>query len=78
MTEEAVQFETLNLQIPPFTKTLPMEQQREIFEYLNELDEHNRKGYEIALNHLGSSFNISRSNGFKEWKKEKLQTKQQI
>jgi hypothetical protein len=35
------------------------------------LDDHNKKAYEIAFNHLGSSFNIYRSNGFKEWKQKK-------
>ena len=45
-------------------------QLREIteFEYLREMDEHHRRAYNIAVNHLESSFDIYRSNGFKEWK----------
>lgn len=66
MTEE-VTFDSLNMKISDLIKKYPIEQQREIFEYLNEMDEHNRKAYDIAYNHLGTSFNIARSNGFKEW-----------
>ena len=66
MTE--VNFESLNLPIPEIVKTYSDEKKREIFDYLNSMDEQHRKAYEIALNHLGSSFNIYRSNGFKEWK----------
>jgi hypothetical protein len=66
MTEE-VSFDSLNMKISELIKRYPIEQQREIFEYLSEMDEHNRKAYDIAYNHLGTSFNIARSNGFKEW-----------
>ena len=67
MTEE-IDFESLNMKIPELIKSYPIEKQREIFQYLSELDELNKKAYEIAADHLGSSFNIYRSNGFKEWK----------
>ena len=70
MSEE-INFESLNINIPDLVKTHSIEQQSEIFKYLSELDDHNKKAYEIALNHLGSSFNIYRSNGFKEWKQQK-------
>ena len=70
MTEE-VNFDSLNMKISEIVKRYPIEQQREIFEYLTEMDEHNRKAYDIAYSHLGSSFNIARSNGFKEWKSHK-------
>ena len=70
MSEE-INFESLNIKIPETLKTFPLEKQKEIFEYLRELDEHNKKAYEIALDHLGTSFNIYRSNGFKEWKQSK-------
>lgn len=43
----------------------------EIYEYLNSFNEINIKAYNIASNHLGSSFNIVKSNGFIEWKKQK-------
>ena len=67
---EEINFESLNIEIPELIKSYSLEKQREIFNYLSEMDEHNKKAYEIALNHLGSSFNIYRSNGFKEWKQK--------
>jgi hypothetical protein len=70
MSEE-VNFESLNLHISPFTKGYSIELQKEIFEYLSELDEIHRKGYQIAYDHLGTSFNIARSNGFKSCRAKK-------
>ncbi len=70
MTEK-IAFETLNIKLPELIKTQTIEEQREIFDYLSSMDDHHKKAYEIALNHLGSSFNIYRSNGFKEWKQTK-------
>lgn len=70
MTDE-VNFASLNMKISDLLKTYPIEQQKNIFEYLNEMDEHNRKAYDIAYCHLGTSFNIARSNGFKEWLSKK-------
>lgn len=70
MTEE-IQFETLGLKIPEIVRSYSVEKQKEIFEYLNEMNELERKGYEIAVNHLESSFDICRSNGFQTWKKTK-------
>jgi len=69
MTEE-INFELLNIKVPDLVKNYSIEKQREIFNYLSEMDEHNKKAYEIALDHLGTSFNIYRSNGFKEWKQK--------
>jgi len=70
MTEQ-VNFDSLNMKISELLKTYPIEQQKNIFEYLNEMDEHHRKAYDIAYCHLGTSFNIARSNGFKEWLSKK-------
>ena len=64
-------FQILNIPIPELIKQYPLEKQEEILNYLNNLDEFDKKAYEIAFNHLGSSFNIYRSNGFKEWKQNK-------
>ena len=71
MSEETIQFEALNLPIPNSVRFYTTEKQREIFEYLNEMNEKERIGYKIAFDHLGSSFDISRSNGFINWKKNK-------
>jgi hypothetical protein len=65
---EEINFESLKMKVPELIKTYPIEKQREIFNYLSEMDELNKKAYEIAFDHLGTSFNIFRSNGFKEWK----------
>ena len=71
MSEE-VNFETLNIQIPNIIKNYSVEKQREIYDYLSELDDINKKGYNIAFEHLGSSFDICRSNGFQKWKQSKI------
>lgn len=70
MSEE-VNFESLNVPIPEAVKTYTLEKKREIFDYLSEMDELNKVGYKIAFNHLESSFDICRSNGFKEWQHSK-------
>ena len=44
-------------------------------EYLNTLTEKERQGYEIAKSHLGMSFDLSKSLGFIEWKKQNKDTK---
>jgi hypothetical protein len=71
MSEE-IKFETLNIKVPEVVKKYAIEKQQEIFNYLNEMDEFQQVAYNIALNHLSSSFDIYRSNGFKEWKKSKI------
>jgi len=68
MSEE-INFNPLNIKIPVNVKTYTIEKQREIFEYLSTLEEHHKVAYNIAFDHLGSSFDILRSNGFKEWTK---------
>jgi hypothetical protein len=70
MSEE-LDFTPLNMKISELIKTYPIERQREIHEYLSGLDEIHRKGYDIAFDHLGTSFNIARSNGFKKWLADK-------
>jgi hypothetical protein len=64
----SINFEFLNLPIPELILKLSIEQQQDIFNYLNQLNTNNKKAYLIAFNHLGTSFNIYKSNGYKEWK----------
>jgi hypothetical protein len=71
MSTETIDFALLNIKVPNSVKSYPIEKQKDIFDYLQQLDEHNQKAYLIALDHLGSSFDIYRSNGFKEWKQSK-------
>ena len=73
MSNETIDFSLLDIQVPAFLSTYSIETQKEIFDYLKQLDENNKKAYLIALDHLGSSFNIFRSNGFKNWKNKNLQ-----
>ena len=70
MTEQ-IDFKKLNLTIPPSTMLYSIDQQKEMLQYLSEMNENERIAYEIAVKHLESSFNIYRSNGFIEWKKSK-------
>jgi hypothetical protein len=61
----------INFEIPELVFTYSEDKQNEIAEYLKNMNETQKKAYFIAKNHLGSSFNIYKSNGFKEWKKKK-------
>jgi hypothetical protein len=65
---KTIDFKSLNLPISELVLTLSDNQQQEIFDYLNQLNDYNKKAYVIASEHLGTSFNIYKSNGFKEWK----------
>jgi hypothetical protein len=64
-------FKELDLPIPKLVYTYSEEKQKEIADYLKSMDNNQRKAYLIALDHLESSFNICKSNGFKEWKNQK-------
>ncbi len=61
-------FKDIDIPVPNIVFDLSEEKQKDIYEYLNQLDELQKKTYKIAFNHLGTSFNIYRSNGYKEWK----------
>jgi hypothetical protein len=39
--------------------------------YLGTLNDREIQAYHIAVNHLGMSFTMERSNGFRQWKKER-------
>jgi len=39
--------------------------------YLASLNDRELQAYHIAVNHLGMSFTMERSNGFRQWKKER-------
>jgi hypothetical protein len=41
-----------------------------LLQYYNQLDPIEKKAYKIAKEHLGSSFNVVKSNGFCDWLKE--------
>lgn len=66
---ENLNFDTIGLPIPQLIYKQPLEQQKDIFNYLNQLNDVEKIAYCIAMEHLGTSFNIIKSNGFKEWQK---------
>jgi hypothetical protein len=43
--------------------------QAAIIEYISHLSTIEKKAYKIAYNHLGSSFNVVKSNGYNDWLK---------
>lgn len=47
------------------------ETQKSIMEYISQLSDIERKACFIAKNHLGSSFNIVKSNGYNDWMKSR-------
>jgi competence protein ComGC len=69
--EEQINFEQTGLPIPESVLKLSLEKQTEVYNYLIQMSESQKKAYLIAKDHLGTSFNILKSNGFSEWKKSK-------
>ena len=65
-----IPFQELDLIIPSYVKEYSYENQKEIYEYLKQLNILEKKAFKIAQNHLGTSFHIGRSNGFKDWMKK--------
>jgi len=64
----SIDFSDIGIQIPETVYRVPLEEQRELYNYLNQMNNVQKKAYLIAFNHLGTSFNIFKSNGYKEWK----------
>jgi hypothetical protein len=69
MSEQQIDFSSLNLPIPEIVYNYPIEKQQQIFHYLQQLNKYEKTAYLIAKSHLGTSFNIEKSNGYNEWKK---------
>jgi hypothetical protein len=61
---------SLPLPLPRLFETYNEELQEDIRNYLASLNVLQQKAYLIGIEHLGSSFNIPKSNGFIDWKKE--------
>ena len=71
--ESKVNFEATGLSIPESVLKLPLEKQTEVYNYLIHMSYSQKKAYLIAQDHLGTSFNILKSNGFIEWKNTHLE-----
>ena len=67
--QEKIDFVKTGLSIPESVQKLPIEKQTEVYNYLIQMTPYQKKAYLIAQDHLGTSFNIPKSNGFIEWKK---------
>jgi hypothetical protein len=61
----------VNIELPDNFTEYSNENQLLIIEYLSQLNELQQKAYIIAKSHLGSSFNILKSNAYNDWYKQK-------
>ena len=59
----------LGLELPNNFENYDVITQNLIINYLKHLDTIEKQAYTIGKAHLGSSFNIVKSNGFIDWKK---------
>ena len=66
-----IDFSSIDVPIPKNIDLLSSEEQEDVLSYLIQLDNIQKKAYNIAFHHLGTSFNICKSNGFCEWIKHK-------
>ena len=64
------QMSDLSLPLPTNFDSLDECLKSNIIQYLCQLDPIEKKAYKIAKDHLGSSFNVVKSNGFCDWLKE--------
>ena len=67
MNQSLIQIADLSL--PDNFESLEPDLKANLLQYLNQLDPIERKAYKIAKEHLGSSFNVVKSNGFCDWLK---------
>jgi hypothetical protein len=66
-----VELETeLGVELPSNFETYDNKTQQQVIEYLKQLDPIEKKAYGIGKQHLGTSFNLIRSNGFTNWSKK--------
>jgi len=61
---------TTGLLLPDNFETFNEDLKANLLQYFNQLDPIEKKAYKIAKEHLGSSFNIVKSNGYCDWLKE--------
>ena len=62
-----VNFKEIGLDVPDIIQIYSYETQTHIYNYLMSLTTIQRKAYTIAINHLGTSFDIIKSVGFNKW-----------
>jgi len=59
----------IGLELPNNFEKYDENTQQLIVDYLKQLDKIEKQAYSIGKIHLGSSFNVVKSNGFIDWKK---------
>lgn len=59
----------LGLELPNNFENYDEKTQEHLVNYLKQLEHIERQAYTIGKTHLGSSFNVIKSNGFINWKK---------
>ncbi len=59
----------IGIELPSNFEKYDEHTQQLIVDYLKQLDKIEMKAYSIGKIHLGSSFNVVKSNGFIDWKK---------
>jgi hypothetical protein len=59
----------LKLELPNKIEKYDILIQENIIKYLKQLDPIEKQAYTIGIHHLGSSFNVVKSNGYIEWTK---------
>lgn len=57
-----------SVSIPENVYTYPPEVQESVLQYLHQLSDKEKIAYEIARDHLGTSFHVIKSIGYIEWK----------
>jgi hypothetical protein len=62
---------SIDVILPKNFEKYPSETKEDIIKYLIQLTPIEKKAYLIAMDHLGTSFNIVKSNGFNDWIKDK-------
>lgn len=69
MDRTLIQIQLGGLELPDNFELYDAAIQELLIKYLKQLDDIERKAYTIGKSHLGSSFNVLKSNGFNNWKK---------
>lgn len=70
MSNQSITTVISDLKMPDNFDSYDSKLQASIIEYLSQLNPIEKKAYKIAKEHLGSSFNIVKSNGYCDWVKE--------
>ena len=61
----------LGIELPIQFQNYDIITQNLIIDYLKQMNNIERLAYKIGKQHLGSSFNVLKSNGYKNWLKQK-------